>query len=94
MEKDLNWAAIKEDEGKYALGYILAKELENQAFLRGAKNVTHVGAFVTIDLLGNLKIGSITPFLPPEMEHYKEEDKIKIAFDAKLSEEEIIKLLT
>jgi len=94
MEKDLNWAAIKEDEGKYALGYILAKELENQAFLRGSENVIHVGAFVTIDLLGNLKIGSITPFLPPEMEHYREEDKIKIAFDAKLSEEEIIKLLT
>lgn len=94
MEKDLNWAAIKEDEGKYALGYILAKELENQALLRGSENVTHVGAFVTIDLLGNLKIGSITPFLPPEMEHYREEDKIKIALDAKLSEEEIIKLLT
>ena len=36
MEKDLNWAAIKEDEGKYALGYILAKELENQALLRGS----------------------------------------------------------
>lgn len=94
MEKDLNWAAIKEDEGKYALGYILAKELENQAFLRGAENVTHVGAFVTIDLLGNLKIGPLTPLLPPEMENYKEEDKIKIAFDAKLSEEEIIRLLS
>lgn len=94
MDKELKWATLQEDEGKFALGYILTKEMQSQALLRGAEDITHVGVFVTIDLLGNLKIGPLTPFLPSEMENMKEEDKIKLMLRAGLSEQEIISLLT
>lgn len=94
MDKILDWAALKEDEGKFALGFILTKELENQAFIRGSGIVSHVAAFVCIDALGKITIGPSPPFLPPEMGNYTEEDKIKILLEAKIPDKEIIKLLT
>ncbi len=94
MDKELNWDTLKEDEGKFALGFILAKELESQALSRESEIVAHVGASITIDLFGNLKIGPFSPTLPVEMVNYKDEDKIKILLEHKIPEDQIIKLLT
>ncbi len=91
MDKVLDWSALQEEEGKFALGYVLVEELKGQMLVKGRDK--HLGVSVFIDIDGQLKIAPQECPLPSNFKEKSLEDKLKLLLEAKLPEEDIMSLL-
>ena len=94
MEKELNWENLQEEQGKFALGYILVKEIQNQMLLKNLSEPLHLAVIVNIDLNGKLEIGSCNPKLPIEFDTLTDDEKITRLLRANVSENDIIEALS
>ena len=94
MEKELNWENLQEEQGKFALGYILVKEIQSQMLLRNLSEPLHLAVIVNIDLNGKLKIGSCNPKLPTDFNALTDDEKITRLLRANVSENDIIEALS
>jgi hypothetical protein len=94
MEKELNWENLQEEQGKFALGYILVKEIQNQMLLKSLSEPLHLAVIVNIDLNGKLEIGACNPRLPIEFDTLTDDEKITRLLRANVSENDIIGVLS
>ncbi len=94
MEKELNWDTLQDEQGKFALGYILVKEIQSQMLLRSLAEPLHLAVIVNIDLNGKLEIGSCNPKLPTDFNALTDDEKITRLLRANVDSDEIIDVLS
>ena len=94
MEKELNWDTLQDEQGKFALGYILVKEIQSQMLLRNLSEPLHLAVIVNIDLNGKLEIGSYNPKLPADFNALTDDEKITRLLRANVDSDEIIGVLS
>lgn len=91
MEKVLDWAALQTEEGKFALGYILVEEL-NQQISSKNRNILH-GVSVFLDIEGQVKISPQECPLSTEFKQKPIEEQIRTFLKKGLSESAIMQLI-
>lgn len=94
MEKELNWDTLQDEQGKFALGYILVKEIQSQMLLRNLSEPLHLAVIVNIDLNGKLEIGSCNPKLPTDFNALTDDEKITRLLRANVDSGEIVEVLS
>ena len=94
MEKELNWDTLQDEQGKFALGYILVKEIQSQMLLRSLSEPLHLAVIVNIDLNGKLEIGSYNPKLPADFNALTDDEKITRLLRANVDSGEIVEVLS